>query len=141
MGPTMFGHMQSAMRDTFQQTAQPDLANGGLSRALGGMLPTLLVVSAPFVIAVSGAGLLASVVQVRPRLVLTNLKPDFKRVNPTAGAHRIASSHSIVELVKSVAKLTVVSGVVFATLWPRKDDLASLGTLQPTEEMTFIGHL
>ena len=78
---------------------------------------TMLVVSLPFVIAVSGAGLLASVAQVRPRLVLSGLKPDFKRVSPK-GAKRIVSPHSIVELVKSVAKLSVVSGVVFATLWP-----------------------
>ena len=83
----------------------------------------------------------ASVAQVRPRLVLSGLKPDFKRVSPAKGAKRIASPHSIVELVKSVAKLSVVSGVVLATLWPRKDDLASLGALQPAAEMTFVGHL
>jgi flagellar biosynthetic protein FlhB len=93
------------------------------------------------VLAVSGAGLLASVAQVRPRLVLHNLKPDFKRVSPKTGAKRIFSTHSIVELVKSVAKLSIVSGVVFMTLWPRKDDLASLGVLQPNEEMAFVANM
>ena len=43
-------------------------------------------------VAVAGAGLLASVAQVRPRLVLSGLKPDFKRVSPKSGAKRIASS-------------------------------------------------
>jgi flagellar biosynthesis protein FlhB len=141
MGPKMFDHLESAMRDTFRQTATPDLENGGLSHVFSTLTQTLLVVSLPFVIAVSGAGLLASVAQVRPRLVLSGLKPDFKRVSPKSGAKRIFSSHSLVELVKSVSKLTIVSGVVFATLWPRKDDLASLGTLQPAAEMAFVGHM
>jgi flagellar biosynthetic protein FlhB len=141
MGPALFGHLEAAMRDTFRQTAAPDLANGGLNRVFSTLAQTLMLVSLPFVIAVSGAGLLASVAQVRPRLVLSGLKPDFKRVSPAKGAKRIASPHSVVELVKSVAKLTVVSGVAFATLWPRKDDLASLGVLQPAAEMAFVGHL
>jgi flagellar biosynthetic protein FlhB len=81
------------------------------------------------------------VAQVRPRLVLANLKPDFKRVSPKAGAKRIASSHSVVELVKSVGKLSVVAGVVVLTLWPQRDELASLGVLDPVAEMRFVGGL
>jgi flagellar biosynthetic protein FlhB len=141
MGPAMFGHLESAMRDNLLATASPDLSNGGLSRVFNSIGETLLVVTLPFVIAVAGGGLLASVAQVRPRLVLHNLKPDFKRVSPKTGAKRIFSPHSVVELVKSIGKLSVVSGVVFLTLWPRKDDLASLGVLQPNEEMTFVANL
>jgi flagellar biosynthesis protein FlhB len=141
MGPRMFTHLEDVMRDTFRQTAAPDLEHGGLDRALGGMMQALLVISLPFVVAVAGAGLLASVAQVRPRLVLANLKPDFRRVSPKSGAKRIFSPHSVVELLKSVAKLSIVGGVVFLTLWPRRDDLASLGVLQPNEELAFIGQL
>jgi flagellar biosynthetic protein FlhB len=141
MGPTMFGHLESSMRDSFRSIAAPDLQNGGLNRALNGLVQTLLEVSFPLVIAICGGGLLASVAQVRPRLVLHNLKPDFKRVSPKTGAKRIASTHSLVELVKSVGKLLIVTGVVFVTLWPRKDDLASLGKLQPGDEMSFIGSM
>jgi flagellar biosynthetic protein FlhB len=139
MGPTMFGHLKDSMRDSFRAVATPDLAHGGLDRALDSIMQTLLVVSLPFVIAVAGGGLLASVIQVRPRLVLQNLKPDFKRVSPKAGAKRLFSPHSLVELVKSIAKLTIVSGVVFLTLWPRRNDLAALGTLEVSEQAGFIG--
>lgn len=141
MGPSMFDHLESAMRDNFRAVAAPDMENGGLNRVFESIIQTLAAVTLPFVIAVSGAGLLASVAQVRPRLVLTNLKPDFKRVSPKSGGKRIFSMHSVVELVKSVAKLSIVSGVVFMTLWPRRNDLASLGVLQPAEEMTFVGHM
>jgi flagellar biosynthetic protein FlhB len=141
MGPTMFGHMESAMRDSLLSLSQPDLENGGLSRAFNEIAQTLLVVSLPFVIAVSGAGLLGSVAQVRPRIVLQNLKPDFKRLSPKTGAKRIASTHSIVELFKSLGKLSVVGGVVFLTLWPRRNDLAALGKLQPSEEVSFVGSM
>ena len=54
MGPTMFGHLESAMRDTFQSMAAPDLAHGGLNHALNLLVQTLLVVSLPFVLAVAG---------------------------------------------------------------------------------------
>ena len=129
------------MRDTFQSMAAPDLAHGGLDHALNLLVQTLLVVSLPFVLAVAGGGLLASVAQVRPKLVLQNLKPDFKRVSPKSGARRIFSPHSLVELVKSIAKLSIVSGVVFLTVWPRRNDLASMGALQPSQEAGFIGGL
>jgi flagellar biosynthetic protein FlhB len=141
MGPSMFHHMEASMRDSFRSIAQPDLANGGLNRALERLVQTLLVVTVPFVIAVSGAGVLASVIQVKPGLVLHNLKPDFKRINPAAGAKRLASPRSLVELVKSVFKLSVVGGVVFATLYPQRADLASLGRLQPTQELSTIASL
>jgi flagellar biosynthetic protein FlhB len=141
MGPSMFSHLESTMRTSFQSTASPDLSNGGLNRALNSIVQTLLVVSLPFVVAIAGGGLLASVAQVRPRLVLSKLKPDFKRVSPKTGGKRIASPHSVVELIKSVGKLGVVTGVVFVTLWPQKDDIASLGKLQPTAEMQFVAGL
>jgi flagellar biosynthetic protein FlhB len=137
----MFGHLEDEMRDSFRQIASPDLANGGLNVALGRVMQSLLVVSLPFIIVVSGAGLLASVAQVRPGLVLNKLKPDFKRVSPAAGAKRLASPHSLVELIKSVGKLSIVGGVVFMTLWPQRHDVASLGRLQPRQEMTFISSL
>jgi flagellar biosynthesis protein FlhB len=141
MGPEMFSHLESMMRDSFRSMAAPDLANGGLNRALSSIGQTLLVVSMPFVLVVAGGGLLASVAQVRPRLVLHNLKPDFKRVSPKTGIKRVASPHSIVELVKSVSKLSIVTGVVFMTLWPRRNDLASLGRLQPSDELSFVASL
>jgi flagellar biosynthesis protein FlhB len=141
MGPAMFGHLESAMRDDFRSIATPDLAHGGLDRSLGALAQTLLVVSLPLVLTVAGGGLLASVAQVRPKLVLHNLKPDFKRVSPKSGAKRIFSTHSLVELVKSVAKLSIVTGVVVLTLWPQRNDIASLGTLQPSEEASYVGGL
>jgi flagellar biosynthesis protein FlhB len=141
MGPEMFDHLENVMRDSFRSVAAPDLANGGLNRALESIIQTLLVVSLPFVAVVAGGGLLASVAQVRPRLVLHNLKPDFKRLSPKTGVKRIVSPHGIVELIKSLGKLGVVSGVVFVTLWPRRNDLAALGKLQPSDEMTFVGSL
>jgi flagellar biosynthesis protein FlhB len=141
MGPEMFDHLESMMRTSFLNIAAPDLQNGGLNRSLNSIIQTLMVVTLPFVAVVAGGGLLASVAQVRPRLVLHNLKPDFKRVNPKTGVKRIASPHGVVELIKSVGKLGVVTGVVFVTLWPQRNDMASLGKLSPTDEMSFVASL
>jgi flagellar biosynthetic protein FlhB len=141
MGPSMLSHMESAMRDSFLSTASPDLAHGGLNTALNRLVQTVLVVVLPLIAAAAGGGLLASVMQVRPGLFLTQLKPDFKRINPASGVKRLVSPHSLTELIKNLAKLLVVGAVVFVTIYPRRHDVAQLGGLPPTEAVGFIASL
>ena len=47
-------------------------------------------------------------------LTLHPLKPDFSRVNPFEGAKRLVSPRSLIELGKSLLKLTVVGYVALA---------------------------
>lgn len=57
------------------------------------------------------------------------LRPRLSAVDPVAGARRLISFDGLVNLLKSVAKLTLVAAVVAYTLRARIDEVAALGTL------------
>ncbi len=59
-------------------------------------------------------------------MVTKNLKPDLKKLNPLQGFKRIFSPKSVIELVKSVAKIIVVGGVGAMVIIPRLDDMPAL---------------
>ncbi len=75
------------------------------------ILPLLL----PVFIIVIAAGLTASFVQNAPRLVFDRLKPDFSRISPIEGWHRLFSTRGGVEFLKNLAKFIGIA-VVIATL-------------------------
>jgi flagellar biosynthetic protein FlhB len=55
-----------------------------------------------------------------------------------AGLKRLFSKTSLVNFTKSLAKLVIVSTVIFLIVWPNKDRLDSLMSLEPTMLMDVI---
>jgi flagellar biosynthesis protein FlhB len=72
--------------------------------------------SAPFVLAAMLAGVAAVVVQTNFLLSSRALRLDFSRISPGAGFKRLFSADSLVEAVKSVAKVTVLAFAVWHVL-------------------------
>jgi len=56
------------------------------------------------------------------------LAPDFNRLNPITGLGRIFSKDGLVELVKGLAKFTLVGVVAAIAWWAARGDLVALGT-------------
>ena len=54
------------------------------------------------------------------------LFPDFKRLNPASGLKRIFSSRGLIELVKAIAKVSVIGGVAAGIIWSHKQDVLDL---------------
>jgi flagellar biosynthetic protein FlhB len=66
----------------------------------------------PFLLLVVVAGLAGSFVQGAPRFVLDRVMPDMSRISPGAGLGRLLSMSSVLELVKSAAKIAIVGGAM-----------------------------
>jgi len=58
-----------------------------------------------------------------------SLAPKFSRVSPLAGAKRLFSTESLVNLLKGLIKLAAVSITLVAVLWPERDRLETVLTL------------
>ena len=54
------------------------------------------------------------------------LVPDLKRLDPLKGLTRIVSWSGLLELVKGVAKSSLIGGVAVAVLWSERGDLLAL---------------
>ncbi len=57
------------------------------------------------------------------------LMPRFDRINPVNGFGRIFSVHSLVELVKALAKTAVIGGVATLIIWQKKEEVMALMTV------------
>jgi len=83
---------------------------------LGELLLAMLAVLGPLLLAVAVAAVLVNLVQTGPIFSTEPLSPDFERINPASGIKRIFSLRTLFEAAKSVAKLAVLSAVVYLAL-------------------------
>ena len=87
--------------------------------ALGGLLPVAaILLIAVFLSAVLIGGWSFS---------LQAVKPKLERISPIKGVKRIFSANSLNELLKALAKFSVVAIVAILWLWYSVDELAGLG--------------
>jgi len=84
------------------------------------------------------AGVTLSAVQAKGTFSFKPLEPKFERINPIANAKNLVSVRQLVELVKSLAKLAIVAGVVYASLKRAMPDAAALAQQEPFGLVRFV---
>lgn len=60
------------------------------------------------------------------------LEPKFERMNPLKGVMRMFSAQTLVELIKTLLKATVIGGISAAVIWAYRDDMLALTYASPT---------
>lgn len=92
------------------------------------VLQALLVVL-PLLATLFVAGALSQILVGGWNYTLKALMPKFSKMNPISGIARIFSKNSLVEFVKSVAKVLLVGGTAFFIIWGLKEEFAALGAM------------
>lgn len=69
------------------------------------------------------AGLLGNLVQHPPLLSTEPLVPKISKISPIAGLGRLFSTQSLLNFGKGIVKLTLVSIIIVAVIWPERDRL------------------
>lgn len=72
----------------------------------------------PVMTALFAFALLGGLLQGRPMIAWTRMKPKFSKLNPWTGLKRQFSKQSLVEFLKTLAKLMLVGGVAAWVAWP-----------------------
>ncbi|SFX22433.1 flagellar biosynthesis protein FlhB [Marinospirillum alkaliphilum] len=83
----------------------------------------------PFLIVLFVVGALSQIVVGGWNLTAKALIPKFSKLNPISGIKRIFSKNSLVEFVKSVAKVLLVGVTSFIIIWGLKEEFATLGAM------------
>jgi len=131
-GPRMLTNLENIVRDGLVTAGDPtNAARGSVTAVLRDSLVALARAIAPIAAVAVGAGLLASVLQVRPQLTPAALKPSFRKLNPFTGFKRVFGTNALVECGKAVAKTLVVGAVTFFAVWPELPSLGALVGLSP----------
>jgi len=90
----------------------------------------LLVALIPLVV-LFACGVVANLIQHRPLVSFEPITPKFSKISPLAGAKRMFSSESLVNFAKGLVKLSIVGGAMFFVLWPERDRLDTMMTVDP----------
>jgi flagellar biosynthetic protein FlhB len=69
------------------------------------------------------------------------LMPKFSRLSPLAGFKRMFSHQSVVELVKSIAKVGLLGSIATWLVWSNLDAAFSLGVESPEQAVAHLGDL
>jgi flagellar biosynthetic protein FlhB len=76
--------------------------------------------------ALFGFALLGGVLQGRPMLAWSRIKPKWSKLNPVSGFLRTFSKQSLVEFLKTLAKLCLVVGIGASIAWPHASGIERL---------------
>jgi len=100
-----------------------------------------LRLTAPFAVAGLLVGVVASAVQVKPKITPEILKPRFSVLNPVTGVKRLFSTRSLVSVVKDVLKVVLTAVVAYVVLRDAIPDLVNLLGAGPGTAMVVVGDL
>lgn len=129
-----------------QISAVSQMYNSQISKAsilvlLRGMILQLLIISLPVLLIGLLVAVICDVVQVKWKPTTKPLQPKFSKMNPIKGFGRIFSANSLFELVKSVAKILLISYVVWSYVKDRIDQIFLLYDMGLKQAIGLIGEI
>ncbi|MEO6867489.1 MAG: flagellar biosynthesis protein FlhB [Gaiellales bacterium] len=133
-GPKMWSRLQSDMITRLEALAEAGttpLTTGETMSMFVECVKVMSLITAPVLFGMLFVGVLASALQVKPKITPTVIKPRFSKLNPISGAKQKFGPTAIFEMFKNVLKLLAVGVPAAFLLWGRRGELLSLGDAAP----------
>jgi flagellar biosynthesis protein FlhB len=141
-GPHMMEKLAETMRTTISMMGSPRMIT---AKTLGEMFmtggQTLAMSVAPIAFACMGAGVLANVIQVRPKLNAKGIKPNAKKINPLSGFKNLFGPNVFFEGAKNITKVTIVGLITAFAVYPKLPELATLVGMAPGDFVGKVGEM
>jgi len=136
-GGALAADMHALMGSALSLSRAEAMNEGVMVPALGTAAMQALIACAPLFAIICAAALLAPIMIGGLSFSTQAMSPDFGRLSPIKGIGRMFSVNSLVELLKALAKFSVVGLVGVLVLWNDTDKLLGLGS-EPVR--VAIGH-
>ena len=135
--PSMFEKLLSGMSDALATVAQTSIEGADLFAFFKKNLFHMGLIMAPILVVIPLLGILSNIIQIGGFLFTTSsLAPNLSKINPISGFSRLFSARSLVELVKSILKITVIALTCYFTIKGKMDRFIPLGDASVVQ----IGH-
>ncbi len=95
-------------------------------------------ISFPVILGVFLAAAVSNIAQVGFLVTTEPLTPKIEKINPLKGLQRLLSLYSVVELLKSILKIVIVSTVAFFAIRAEAESIPPLMLMSPWEIVAFI---
>lgn len=133
IGPRSYEALSELMRRSFTALSSNEFTFNTLFAGGSTTIILMLQAVAPLILGLTLVGVISNAAQVGLMFSQETLKPDPNRINPLTGFKRLFSSRGLVELLKSLIKLSLTGFVIYVTL---RDNYS---TMAATSRMTVFG--
>lgn len=135
--PTRLAQMSESLRDMFEQMDQWRLENApDVVSMFTHVAWAASAVLAPIFILLLTFGIGSSVLQNMPAPVLERIRPQFSRISLTKGLGRMFGVTGLVEFLKALFKIVIVSIIMFMTL--KGEFYASIDAMFSDPQVIFV---
>lgn len=127
----MSSALAAKLKVILSQAHELPVSGEGLKVGLMSLYTAVLgALGIPFLLFMA-AGLAGNLVQHRPLFSWEPVTPKLSKVSPLSGFKRLFSKTSLVNFAKSLAKLGIVTTVIFVIVWPNRDKLDAIVGIDP----------
>jgi flagellar biosynthesis protein FlhB len=137
-GGWMFNQLIDLTRDVLERIGQTASIES-IHHFLGYLFLRITILLAPLLLVVIMAGVAGNVIQSGFMLTGEPMVPKLSKLNPLSGLKRLFSLRALVELLKSLIKVTIVGTTAYRMLKGEMDQIPALIALSTSEIVAFIG--
>lgn len=125
-GPYFLEIIIGFVKHSFQEYMLMDLTEASFHMIFLDILKELLLLLGPIMAAALVGGVIANYIQVGTLFSTEVIQPKLEKLDPIKGFKRIFSVRALVELLKSMLKISIVGVVAFSILWMKIDEILNL---------------
>ncbi|SHF51934.1 flagellar biosynthesis protein FlhB [Ornithinibacillus halophilus] len=140
-GGFMKDNMLVLYQYTFTEYIHWDVTSSTVYQVLIEGLITMAKIVAPIMVIAIFAGFASNLMQIGFLFTTEPLKLDLKKIDPIQGAKRIFSIRALVELLKSLFKISLIGAITFTVIWIYKDDMMMLAFKDVENALGFFGQV
>ena len=141
LGGWIFEKLLTIFRITFTKYLGTEITPQRTQSIFEQLLFDVALIVAPIFLIAFVFAILGNFIQIGTLFTTEPLKMKLDRINPIQGAKRIFSIRSIVELIKSLLKITVLAVCLYNVLWNKKEEILLLSQKSIGYSVSFIGSL
>lgn len=141
LGGWLLDQILAIYRINFTQNINWEWTSANVRTLFEQMTMNAVKIMAPIMLASVVFGVFGNYIQVGAMFTTEPLKMQLNRLDPVQGAKRIFSIRALVELAKSLMKITIIGFAAFTVLWAEKDELFLLSQKTLGASLSFIGGL
>ena len=117
------------------------LGSSELSKLFSDGLITFALASLPILLIAAVSNIIPVIAQTKGLVSFKSIKPKFSNINPLSGIKKMFSLKSMVELLKSIIKITVLIYIVYSELKKKIPDFYKFIDMELSEVCAYTGNL
>lgn len=141
LGSYFYENGRSFIIESFNLINKNEITSKGLNSIFIFALKNGLSISAPVILTAMLLGIIGNIAQTGMIFTSESLKPKFEKLNPVEGFKRFFNKRTLVELIKSILKVSVIAYVSYSFIKGKLFDILKTSDLNTRGLLPFVSSL